>query len=41
MSDLGIMSKKIMKSRRDAGEDEEFEHDAGKDNEIWASTGEG
>ena len=41
MSDLGTMPKKIMKSGRDAGEDEELGHDAGKDNEIRASTGEG
>ena len=41
MSDPGTMLKKIMKSGRDAREDEESEHDVGKDNEIWASTGEG
>ena len=41
MSDLGTMSEKIMKSGCVVGEDEEFEDDAGKDNEIRASTGEG
>ena len=41
MSDLGTMLEKIMKSRRDAREDEESGHDARKDNEIRASTEEG
>ena len=41
MSDLGTMSEKIMKSERDVREDEESGHDAGKDNEIRASIGEG
>ena len=41
MSDQGTMLKKIMKSERNAGEDEESEHDAEKDNEIRVSTGEG
>ena len=41
MSDPSTMPEKIMKFGRDAGEDEESEHDAGKDNEIRASTGEG
>ena len=35
------MSEKIMKSEGDAGEDEESEHDVGKDNEIRASSREG
>ena len=41
MSDPGTMSEKIMKSGSNAGEDEESGHDAKKDNEIRASTGEG
>ena len=34
MSDPGTMPEKTMKSGGDAGEDEESEHDAEKDNEI-------
>ena len=41
ISDPSTMPKKIMKSGHDAGEDEESRHDARKDNEIRASTGEG
>ena len=41
MSDPGIMPEKTMKSRGDAGEDKESGHDAGKDNEIRASSEEG
>ena len=41
MGDPGTMSEKIMKSGRDAVEDEESGHDAKKDNEIRASNGEG
>ena len=41
MSDPGTMLEKTMKSGGDAEEDEEFGHDAGKDNEIQASSVEG
>ena len=41
MSDLGSMPEKKMKSKGDAGEDEESGHDAEKDNEIRASSREG
>ena len=41
MSNPGTISKKIMKSRGDEGEDEESGHDAEKDNEIRASSGKG
>ena len=40
-SDPSTMPEKIMKFGGDAGEDEESGHDAGKDNEIRASSGEG
>ena len=41
MSDPGTMLEKTMKSGGDVGEEEESRDDAGKDNEIRASSEEG
>ena len=40
-SDMSTILKTIMKSGGDAGKDEESGHNAGKDNEIQASSREG